>query len=570
MNRIFRYVIASFSLLHLIAGSQYVQAQTTFESVYTILQTNCTNATCHNGSNSVVNFSGTPAQVYDRLIDVAPSNPAAAAKGHKLIAPGYPERSFLFRKLAHPGFDDYYALDDPDEGSYMPQDAPALADKDIELVRQWVLFGAADDQTYFDPAVLDNFYAGQGKIRVPVPAAPTASEGFQLRLGPFFLDSQQEKEYFKKQDVQFDTDQEINRIEVFFNDEAHHFIIYNMDPSAVGDNAEGLRDIEDGASDMLLNNIVAAWQDNMNIELPATTAYFWDAGTVLDLNFHLRNYDPDSILAAEVFVNVYTQPSGTADQEMISQLIPIDVVDFLFGTGDVGNSLVIPNNGQEVVFTEGIALPFTNETWHLWLLSSHTHSRGTDYDIYLRNSDGSRGQQLFEGFYNFDYSFNQGFYDWEHPPVRYFDPLVPVPMSQLTGGLIHEARYVNSGLDTLYWGNTTEDEMMLFFVQYTLAPLSTTDLDQDLAQRTHFVAAPNPFAGETELSYTLDQAGSISLEVFDLLGKRVQVLAKGLQTPGMHRHRFAPVETGLPAGLYFVRLQIDGVTIGSQKVLAWE
>ena len=403
-----------------------------------------------------------------------------------------------------------------------------------------------------------------------IPPAPAANEGFQIRLGPFFLDSQQEREYFKKQDVRFNSDKEINRIEVFFNDEAHHFIIYKMGAGAANDYAEGLRDIEDGATDMLSNNIVAAWQDAMNIALPPTTAYFWDAGSVLDLNFHLRNYDPDSILASEGFINVYTQPSGTADQEMISQLIPIDIIAFLFGTGDVGSSLIIPNNGQEVVFSEGIALPFTDETWHLWLLSTHTHARGTDYDIYLRNANGSRGQQIFEGFYNFNYTFNQGYYDWEHPPVRYFNPLLPVNMNQFEGGLIHEAKYVNTGPDTLYWGNTTEDEMMLFFVQYTLAPLSATSLDTDLAQRAGLSVYPNPAAAETEISYTLDRAAEVEAGVFDLHGRRDQGLVAGPQSPGFYRHPFSPSQAGLPAGVYFVRLSIDGLAAGLKKIILLE
>lgn len=553
----------------LFLGANAYGQTATFNSIYSILQANCTNSTCHNGSNSVVNFSGSPADVYNRLINATPTNPAAAAKGHKLVDPGYPERSFLLRKLSHPGFDNYYALDDPDEGDYMPKDAPSLANKDIELVRQWILFGANDSTEYVDPALIADFYDGQGKARVPVPVAPLASEGFQMRLGPFFLDSQQEEEYFKKQDIQIPVDQEVNRIEVFFNDESHHFIIYNMDLATVDEYDEGLRNIEDGASNMLDNRIVAAWQDAMNIKLPPTTAYYWDAGTILDLNFHLRNFDADSIMAAEVFVNVYTQPSGIADQEMISELIPIDIIPYLLGTGDVGQSLIIPNTGQEITFTDALALPFISDTWHIWLLSTHTHSRGTDYDIYTRNVDGSKGEQLFEGFYNFDYSFNQGFYDWEHPPVRYFDPLKPVPVGQLNGGLIHEAKYVNNGAQTLFWGDRTTDEMMLFFIQYTENPLAVTALDPELSNRVAFSVSPNPFRGTSEVNYTLEESAEVQVEVYNLLGKKVQTLASGLQTPGRHTYRFEPAAAGLSAGIYIVRLEVNGA-ITSKKVVSLE
>ena len=45
----------------------------------------------------------------------------------------------------------------------------------------------------------------------------------------------------------------------------------------------------------------------------------------------------------------------------------------------------------------------------------------TDWDIFERNPNGSAGNQLYEGYYNMDYQFNQGYFDWEHPPVRYFN-----------------------------------------------------------------------------------------------------------------------------------------------------
>ncbi len=254
---------------------------------------------------------------------------------------------------------------------------------------------------------------------------------------------------------------------------------------------------------------------------------------------------------------------------MISELIPIDIIPYLLGTGDVGQSLVIPNTGQEITFTDALALPFISDTWHIWLLSSHTHSRGTDYDIYTRNVDGSKGEQLFEGFYNFDYSFNQGFYDWEHPPVRYFDPLKPVPVGQLNGGLIHEAKYVNNGAQTLFWGDRTTDEMMLFFIQYTDNPLAVTALDPDLSNRVAFSVSPNPFRGISEVNYTLEESAEVQVEVFNLLGKKVQTLASGLQTPGRHVYRFEPAVTGLPAGIYIVRLEINGA-VTSKKVVSLE
>lgn len=74
-------------------------AQSTFSGVHSILQTNCT-ISCHNGStySGQLDLSGTETDVYNNIVNVNPVNPAALAKGDKLIDPGYPERSFLIRK----------------------------------------------------------------------------------------------------------------------------------------------------------------------------------------------------------------------------------------------------------------------------------------------------------------------------------------------------------------------------------------------------------------------------------------------------------------------------------------
>jgi hypothetical protein len=71
-------------------------------------------------------------------------------------------------------------------------------------------------------------------------------------------------------------------------------------------------------------------------------------------------------------------------------------------------------------------------------------------------------------------------------------------------------------------------------------------------------AAPNPSAGAATLHYTLDEPADIRLEVFDVLGRRVAVVAEGVIAAGPHT---APVNmAAFPAGLYVVRLVADGAT----------
>ncbi len=66
--------------------------------------------------------------------------------------------------------------------------------------------------------------------------------------------------------------------------------------------------------------------------------------------------------------------------------------------------------------------------------------------------------------------------------------------------------------------------------------------------------APNPFTGATRLRYELPEPSTVTLQVFDLLGRRVASLADGEQPAGRHEMTFDG--SRLATGTYFVRLQV--------------
>ncbi len=79
-------------------------------------------------------------------------------------------------------------------------------------------------------------------------------------------------------------------------------------------------------------------------------------------------------------------------------------------------------------------------------------------------------------------------------------------------------------------------------------------------------AWPNPFQGETVLRYRLDQSARVSLEVFDLTGRRVATLAQDeWKQPGWHNVRWHAVQA--TAGVYFARLTVEGREQGRKLVL---
>ncbi len=64
---------------------------------------------------------------------------------------------------------------------------------------------------------------------------------------------------------------------------------------------------------------------------------------------------------------------------------------------------------------------------------------------------------------------------------------------------------------------------------------------------------PNPFNPATVIGYSIPEARNVSLQVLDILGRRVATLASGRQEAGFHTARFDG--TGMASGVYFYRLE---------------
>jgi hypothetical protein len=78
-----------------------------------------------------------------------------------------------------------------------------------------------------------------------------------------------------------------------------------------------------------------------------------------------------------------------------------------------------------------------------------------------------------------------------------------------------------------------------------------------------YSAYPNPFRSVALIPFSLEQSERVVMEVFDVTGRRVRLLAEGLMPPGRQEIRFHA--DSLPGGVYIVRLRA-GDEVAHRKV----
>lgn len=76
-------------------------------------------------------------------------------------------------------------------------------------------------------------------------------------------------------------------------------------------------------------------------------------------------------------------------------------------------------------------------------------------------------------------------------------------------------------------------------------------------------AYPNPFNPTTNITYSLEQPGTVKINVYDMLGRRVAALVNGVQTVGDHQVQFNAAQ--FSSGLYIVRMETAGFS-KTQKI----
>jgi len=76
---------------------------------------------------------------------------------------------------------------------------------------------------------------------------------------------------------------------------------------------------------------------------------------------------------------------------------------------------------------------------------------------------------------------------------------------------------------------------------------------------------PNPFNPSTSISFSLKDASSVSIQVFDMMGREIKTLLKQKLTAGKHTVQFDA--SGLSSGVYLYRMTTNSITLTKKMLL---
>jgi hypothetical protein len=82
-----------------------------------------------------------------------------------------------------------------------------------------------------------------------------------------------------------------------------------------------------------------------------------------------------------------------------------------------------------------------------------------------------------------------------------------------------------------------------------------------------FNVFPNPFNGQTQITYSLDKNATIEINVYNVLGENVAEIYNGKQVAGNYNLKWN-ASRSMKSGIYFIRMNVDNKTSVKKIVLS--
>jgi len=415
-----------------------VKVKPSFEIIQeSILNTSCAISGCH-ASTTDPGFAQhglllTPGKSYANLVGVTPKNSAAAAMGMKLVKPSDLDNSFLIHKIA---CEANHHTTTANFGAKMPLGGNFLTKGQVAFIKEWVAKGASATDGSVSQSLLKDSSVCQPSI-IPLEVPPSGS-GFQMKIEPFDIPSNFEREIFIRKNTPNTQTVYVNRIQMRGMSNSHHLVVYSFRNSTTLPAENVMRDLRNSNGmlnlEYLQNHVFMGGGTDVNTDftMPPGVALKINPSTPLDLNAHYFN-KTSLILKGENYINFYTTPENS--------------VKNVAKTFDLNNLEIVLPAGERKTLVKNFTF---NEQTRVVLLTSHFHKLGEKFVI-----------KIYGGPRNGEIIYTNT--DWEHPAsISYTTPI----LLKAGEGLTSEVTYYNKTNKTVTFGLTSEDEMNIIFGYY--------------------------------------------------------------------------------------------------------
>jgi hypothetical protein len=98
---------------------------------------------------------------------------------------------------------------------------------------------------------------------------------------------------------------------------------------------------------------------------------------------------------------------------------------------------------------------------------------------------------------------------------------------------------------------------------YSLDTSTSTAISNIPFEAVSFLVYPNPTSGSLKIDYSLKNKSIIKIELFNILGDKIKIIAEELKDAGKYSTQS---DLNFPAGMYFLKLQV-GDTSSIKKIL---
>jgi hypothetical protein len=166
---------------------------------------------------------------------------------------------------------------------------------------------------------------------------------------------------------------------------------------------------------------------------------------------------------------------------------------------------------------------------HGFVMVGHMYPTGQPFDISIVRAD-SLGNQLWSthfGTPNSDYGCAV-----QCTPDSGYVVLGRIPDST---GTMYDFYVIRLGADTLFSTGVSQDDITL---------------PEAAALKQNY---PNPFNGQTIIKYNLLGQSTVSIDIFDILGRKMETLEEGIMPAGEHQMIWDA--SGQSSGIYFYRIK---------------